>query len=158
MTSWDQYRQVLDVIVRLNGWDDATVALQLLSHLEGDALNVALLEINRATLARLVGALTEYYGSPGRLADYRHQYERTTRQEGEDPSIFAIALETRLKHLAIWALTRNFGSYWTGLLLVMRTVPCHGISIVFHWRLPSGTLLTGVECGRVTRTRVSVEL
>ena len=26
-----------------NGWDDATAALQLLSHLEGDALNVALL-------------------------------------------------------------------------------------------------------------------
>ena len=38
-TSWDQYRQVFDVIVRLND----TVALQLLSHLEGDALNVTLL-------------------------------------------------------------------------------------------------------------------
>ena len=34
--------QVSDAIVRLNGWDDATVALQLLSHLEGDALNVGL--------------------------------------------------------------------------------------------------------------------
>ena len=27
----------------LNGWDDVTAALQLLSHLDGDALNVALL-------------------------------------------------------------------------------------------------------------------
>ena len=28
-TSWDQYRQVFDAIVRSNRWDDATVALQL---------------------------------------------------------------------------------------------------------------------------------
>ena len=94
--SWDQYRQVLDAIVRSNGWDDATVTLKLLSHLEGDALDVALLvpEVKRATRARPVRALIEHYGSPRRLADYRRQLERTTRQEGEDPSIFAIALET----------------------------------------------------------------
>ena len=41
MTSWVQYLQVFNAIVRSNGWDDATVALQLLSHKEGDALNVA---------------------------------------------------------------------------------------------------------------------
>ena len=41
-----------------------------------------------------MGSLTEHYGSLGRLADYRRQFERTTRQEGEDPSTFAIALET----------------------------------------------------------------
>ena len=35
-TSWEQYRQVFDAIVLSNGWDDATAALQLLSHLEGD--------------------------------------------------------------------------------------------------------------------------
>ena len=40
-TSWEQYRQVFDAIVLSNGWNDATAALQLLSHLEGDALNVA---------------------------------------------------------------------------------------------------------------------
>ena len=36
-TSWEQYRQVhvFDAIVLSNGWDDATAALQLLSHLEG---------------------------------------------------------------------------------------------------------------------------
>ena len=39
-TSWEQYRQK---IVRSNGWDNDTAALQLFSHLEGDALNVALL-------------------------------------------------------------------------------------------------------------------
>ena len=43
VTSWEQYRQVFDAIVQSNGWDDATAALQLFSHLEGDALNVALL-------------------------------------------------------------------------------------------------------------------
>ena len=43
VTSWEQYRQVFDAIVQSNGWDDATTVLQLLSHLEGDALNVALL-------------------------------------------------------------------------------------------------------------------
>ena len=42
----------------------------------------------------LVGALTEHYGSPGRLANYRRQFERTNRTAGEDPSIFAIELET----------------------------------------------------------------
>ena len=39
-------------------------------------------------------ALTAHYGSPGRLADYRRQFEKTTRTVGEDPAIFATALET----------------------------------------------------------------
>ena len=42
----------------------------------------------------LVGALTTHYGSPGRLPDYWRQFERTIQTAGEDPSIFAIALET----------------------------------------------------------------
>ena len=42
----------------------------------------------------LVDALTAHYGSPGRLADYRRQFEKSTWKAGEDPSIFAIALET----------------------------------------------------------------
>ena len=95
-TSWEQYRQVFDAIVLSNGWDDATAALQLLSHLEGDALNVALLVLmsRRTSRTGLVDALSAHYGSPGRLADYRRQFEKTTRSTGEDPSIFAIALET----------------------------------------------------------------
>ena len=39
-------------------------------------------------------ALTAHYGSPGRLANYRRQFEGTTRTVGEDPAIFATALET----------------------------------------------------------------
>ena len=42
-SSWEQYRQVFEAIACSNGWDDVTVALQLLTHLDGDALNVALL-------------------------------------------------------------------------------------------------------------------
>ena len=95
VTSWEQYRRVFNAIMQSNGWSDATAALQLLTNLEGDALNVALLvlEVRLVTRTELVGALTEHYGSPG-LADYRRQFEKTTRKEGEDPSIFAISLET----------------------------------------------------------------
>ena len=95
-TSWEQYHQVFEVIVRSNGWDNDTAALQLFSHLEGDALNVAHLVPLARRLSRsgLVDALTTHYGSPGRLADYRRQFERTTRTVGEDPAIFATALET----------------------------------------------------------------
>ena len=96
MTSWEQYRQVFDAIVLSNGWDDATAALQLLSHLEGDALNVALLVpvSRRTSRTGLLDALSAHYGSPVRLANYGRQFEKTTRSAWEDPSIFAIALET----------------------------------------------------------------
>ena len=51
-------RQVFDAIVSLNGWDNDTAALQLFSHLEGDALNVALIVPLPRRLSRtgLVGA------------------------------------------------------------------------------------------------------
>ena len=42
-SNWEQYREVFEAIVCSNGWDDVTAALQLLSHLDGDAFNVALL-------------------------------------------------------------------------------------------------------------------
>ena len=89
------------------GYND-TAALQLFSHLEGDALNVALLVPIYRRLSRtgLVDALSAHYGSPGRLADYRRQFERTTRTAGEDPSIFATALENT-SHEGIW----RYGTY-----------------------------------------------
>ena len=64
--------------------------------LEGDTLNVALQVplSRRLSYTGLVDALTAHYWSPGRLADYRRQFERTTRTLGEDPAIFATALET----------------------------------------------------------------
>ena len=86
-TSWEQYKQVFDVIVSSNGWDNDTAALRLFSHLEGDALNMTLLVPLPCRLSRtgLVGTLSAHYGSPGRLADYRRQFEKTTRTAGEDP-------------------------------------------------------------------------
>ena len=78
-------------MTRSNGWDNDTEALQLFSHLEGDALNVPL--PRRLSRTGLVGALSAHYGSPGQLADYRRQFEKTTRTAGEDPSIFATAVK-----------------------------------------------------------------
>ena len=95
-TSWEQYLQVFDAIVLSNGWGDATAALQLLSHLQDDALSVALLIPTplQASRKELTDALSSHYGSPGRLANYRREIDKTVRKMGEDPSNFAIKLET----------------------------------------------------------------
>ena len=95
-TSWDQYRQVFEAIVSSNRWDGVTAALQLVSHLEGDALNVALLvpAPRRVLSGVLLDALTEDYSSPGRLAHNRRQFERVSRMPGDSPSVFAVELET----------------------------------------------------------------
>ena len=93
-SSWEQYRQVFEAIVCSNGWDDVTAALQLLSHLDGDAHKVALLvpESQLVLPGFLVKFLSDHYSSPGRLAEY--QFKRAFRRTGDDPSIFAIELET----------------------------------------------------------------
>ena len=93
-SNWEQYRQVFEAIVCSNGWDDVTAALQLLSHRDGDALNVALLvpESRRVVPGFLIKSLSEHYTSPGRLAEYKHQFQRAFRRPGDDPSIFAIEL------------------------------------------------------------------
>ena len=81
---------MFEAIACSNGWDDVTAALQLLSHVDGDALNVALLvpESQWGLPRVLVESLSEHYGSPGRLAEYKRQFERAFRR------IFAIELET----------------------------------------------------------------
>ena len=83
-TSWEQYLQVFEAIVLSNGWGDATAALQLLSHLQGDALSVALLIPMplQATRKDLTDALSSHYGSPGRLANYRREFDKTVRKMG----------------------------------------------------------------------------
>ena len=145
ITSWEQNRQVFDTIAQSNGWDDATAALQFLSHLEGDALNMALLvpEVRRATQTGLVGALTEHYGSPGQFAEYRRQFEKTARKEGEE----------HWRRLGTLVILHDSVLYVTDLLLAMTVVLCADIWIVWHRRLPSKILLTFVECGRATPTQ-----
>ena len=79
-----------------NGWDEMTAALQLIAHLDGEALNVALLvpEGQRRRPGVLLETLSAHYTSPGRLARHRRQFEQMTRPPGEEPAAFAIALET----------------------------------------------------------------
>ena len=81
VSDWDQYREVFEAIVASNGWDDLTAALQLLAHLDGEALNVALLvpDDQRRRPGVLVETLTAHYTSPGRLAKHRRQFEQMTR-------------------------------------------------------------------------------
>ena len=88
--------------------------LQLLSHLDGDALNVALLvpESQRVLSGVLMKSLSEHYGSPGRLAEYKRQFRTAFRRPGDDPSVFAIELETlaRRAFAAIDTVTDGAGS------------------------------------------------
>ena len=87
---------MFEAIVRSNGWDNDASALQLFSHLEGDALEIAHLVpvARRSSRSCLVDSLTAHYGCPGQLADNRRQFERTIRTTGEDPANFATALES----------------------------------------------------------------
>ena len=95
-SNWEQYREVFEAIVCSNGWDDVMAALQLLSHLDGDALNVALLvaESRRVKPGFFIKSLSEHYNAPGHLAEYKRQFQRAVRRPGDDPSIFATELQT----------------------------------------------------------------
>ena len=95
-SNWDQYREVFEAIVCSNGWDEVTASLQLVAHLDGEALNVALLvpESECVLPGVLLKTLSTHYASPGRLARYKRQFERMTRPLGDDPAAFAIELET----------------------------------------------------------------
>ena len=39
-------------------------------------------------------SLSDHYGSPGRLAEYKRQFGRAFRRPDDDPSVFTIELET----------------------------------------------------------------
>ena len=79
-----------------NGWDEVTAALQLLSHLDGDVLKVALLvpKSQRTVPEFLINSLSDHYNSPGCRAEYKRQFQRVARQPGDDPLIVAIEPET----------------------------------------------------------------
>ena len=95
-SNWDQYREVFESIVCSNGWDEVSAALQLVAHLDGEALNGALLvpESQRVLPGVLLKTLSEHYASPGRLAKFKRHFERMTRQPGDHPASFAIEIET----------------------------------------------------------------
>ena len=64
---WQQHLQIVHAIVKSNGWTGGTAALQLFAHLDGEALNVALLmpEEERGEWKGLSHGLSDYYNSPG---------------------------------------------------------------------------------------------
>ena len=78
---WQQHLQMFNAIAKSNGWTDETAALQLFAHLEGEALNVALLmpEGELANREGLSQGLSNYYNSPGGLAVFRRKFKSVTR-------------------------------------------------------------------------------
>ena len=88
---WQQHLQIIQAIVKSNGWSEGTAALQLFAHLDGEALNAALLMPveEREKWEDLSHGLSEYYNSPGRLAAFRRRFESASRRSGVDPATFA---------------------------------------------------------------------
>ena len=138
------------------------MTLQLLSHLKGNAMNVALLvpEVKRATQAGLERASTEHYGSPGRLANYWRLFEGTTRQEGEDPSTFAITLYTLVVKAfgdmganAQLQLIRDwFVAGHENCALFREWKPCISVCFRGHWLWPRGSDRVPTEKKSRTKT------
>ena len=62
------------------------------------------------TSSGLVGALTEHYGSPGWLADYRHQFEKTTHQEGRPVGIRHRSRDTCSE--SVWGANARLRLIW----------------------------------------------
>ena len=59
-------------------------------------------DARRASRKELTDALSSHYGSPGRLASYRREFDKTVRKSGEDPSNFGI---TFIETLAVKAFS-----------------------------------------------------
>ena len=93
-SNWEQYREVFEAIVCSNGWDGVTAALQLLSHLDGDALNVALLipKSRRVVPGLLITSLSDHYNSPGRLAEYISQFREKAYSGSRPPAFEAVGI------------------------------------------------------------------
>ena len=91
---WQQHLQIVQAIVKSNGWSEGMAALQLFAHLDGEALNVASLmpKGEREKWEGLSNGLSEYYNSPGRLAVVQRRFESTIRRPGMDPATFATEL------------------------------------------------------------------
>ena len=80
--------------MKSNGWLSDTAALQLVEHLDGEALQVALLVLsrNRESWREIEDELLAYYNTPGRLAVFLRLFENAHRRPGSDPATFATEL------------------------------------------------------------------
>ena len=147
-SNWEQYRQVFTAIVCLNDWDGVKVALQLLSHLDGDA--------QRVIPGVLMNSLSEHYGSPRQLAEYKRQFRRlsagrrTTRRYSQSSWKHWLGGRFRMS-------TPQYSYRWCGInsLMDRLSVHCDNISIVSDPILQCRTLWT-VVCGKVIRRPGSV--
>ena len=85
---------MFQAIAKSNGWSSDTAALQLFAHLDGEALQVALLVLNRnrECWRDIADELSAYYNTPGRLAVFRRRFENAHRRPGSDPATFATEL------------------------------------------------------------------
>ena len=91
---WQQHLQIVQAIVKSNGWSEETATLQLFAHLGGEALNVALL-MSKEKIEKWEGlsnGLPAYYNSPGRLAVFQRRFESTFRRPEMDPTMFTTEL------------------------------------------------------------------
>ena len=91
---WFQHFHIIQAIIKSNGWSEETAALQLLAHLKGEALDVALLlpKEKKESWTGLVNGLSAYYRSPGRLAVLKRRFESAFRRPGLDPATIATEL------------------------------------------------------------------
>ena len=85
---WQQHLLIVQAIVKSNGWSAVTAALQLFAHLDGEALNVALLMPvkEREQWKDLSNGLSEYYNSPG---VFRRRFESVSHRPEVDMATFA---------------------------------------------------------------------
>ena len=74
--------------------DTAALYIPLFAHLDGEALQVALLLLDRIRerWKDFVEELSAYHNTPGRLAVFRRQFENAHRRPGLDPATFATEL------------------------------------------------------------------
>ena len=91
---WEQHLLVFQAIAKSNGWSPETACLQLFVHLDGEALQVALLVLNRnrECWRDIADELSAYYNTPGKLVVFRRRFENAHRRPGSDPATFATEL------------------------------------------------------------------
>ena len=140
---WQQHLLVFQAITKSNGWSPDTAALQLFAHLDGEALQVALLlpDRIRECWKDFVDELSAYYNTPGRLAVFRRQFENAHRRPGLDPATFATELGilalcgfSDMKEKARYLMVRN------KFIASQQVATCAGIWIVLRQRCRLWTL------------------
>ena len=83
-SDWEQYRAIFEAIVCSNGWDDVTAAL-LPSEWRCTQRGFCCV-----VPGFLLKSLSDHYNSPGRLAEYKWQFQRVVRRPRDDPSIYGM--------------------------------------------------------------------